>query len=107
MGLELGAGERPARLGPARVCLSALPETRLWPATTGAPVELGCFAVNGEPGTYRVRLDPARLPPAPTGALLLRLAGPSWIPAREDPRQNDRRDLGVQVFGVGVAPAYP
>jgi hypothetical protein len=107
VGLELSAGERPAHLGPARVCLSALPETSLWPATTGAPVELGCFAVNGEPGTYRVRLDPARLPPAPTGALLLRLAGPSWIPAREDPRQNDRRDLGVQVFGVGVAPAYP
>ena len=106
VGLELGAGERPAHLGPARVCLSALPETSLWPTTTGVPVELGCFAVNDAPGRYRVRLDPARLPPAPTGALLLRLAGPSWIPAREDPRQNDRRDLGVQVYGVEMGPTH-
>lgn len=100
--LELGAGERPPHLGPAQVCVSALPETSLWPTTSGAPVELGCFAVTGEPARYRMRLDPTTLPPAPTGTLLLRMAGASWIPAVEDPRQNDRRDLGVQLYGVAV-----
>ncbi|MFQ3662470.1 MAG: hypothetical protein SNJ69_08765 [Chloroflexaceae bacterium] len=105
--LELGAGERPAHLGPARVCLSALPETSLWPTTTGAPLELGCFAIGAEPGRYRVRLDPARLPPAPTAALLLQLTGKPWVPAAEDPRQNDRRDLGVQMYGVEMATTRP
>lgn len=102
MRLELGAGERPSHLGPARVCLSAIPETSLWPAVANEPVELGCFTVDSEPKPYRIRLDPAVLPPAPTGALLLRLSGPPWIPAREDPRQNDRRDLGVQVYRVEI-----
>ena len=106
--LALGAGERPAHLGPAQICLSALPESSLWPTTSGAPAELGCFAVTGEPDRYRVRLDPATLPPAPSGTLLLRLAGPSWIPAREDPHQNDRRDLGVQLYGVElITPGAP
>ncbi len=104
LSIQLAAGPRPAQLGPARVCLSALPEAPLWPETQGTPVELGCLEVGEQPQRYSVRLDPATLPPAPGGTLLLRLDSQSWVPAVEDPRQNDRRSLGVQLGAVSLAP---
>jgi hypothetical protein len=102
--LELAAGQRPPQLGPARVCVSAQPETSVWPTLPAAPVELGCFDVGAAPATYSVRLDPAALPPAATGTLLLRLDSQSWVPAAEDPRQNDRRAVGVQLGAVRLGP---
>jgi hypothetical protein len=103
--LELAAGPRPAHLGPASVCVSALPEAALWPETPGEPVPLGCLEVGAAPGTYELRLDPAALPPAPSGTLLLRLDSQPWVPAAEDPRQNDRRAVGVQLGTVSLSPA--
>jgi len=104
LSIELAAGPRPAQLGPARVCLSALPEAQLWPETQGTPVELGCLDVGEQPQRHSVRLDPATLPPAPGGTLLLRLDSQPWVPAVEDSRQNDRRSLGVQVGAVSLVP---
>jgi hypothetical protein len=60
--------------------------------------------VNGGPASYSVRLDPATLPPAPGGTLLLRLDSQPWVPAAEDARQNDRRAVGVQFGGLGLIP---
>lgn len=97
LSLELAAGQRPAHLGPAEVCVSAQPEAGLWPTTAGAPVALGCFSVAERPASYAVRLDPALLPPAPTGSLLLRITSEPWVPAAEDARQTDQRAVGVQV----------
>jgi hypothetical protein len=51
-----------------------------------------------------MRLDPASLPPAPGGTLLLRLDSQPWVPAAEDARQNDRRAVGVQFGGLGLIP---
>jgi hypothetical protein len=102
--LELAAGPRPAHLGPARVCVSALPETSLWPTAEGAPVSLGCLDLGETPGAQVFRLDPAELPPAPAGALLLQIANEPWVPAAEDPRQNDRRAVGVQLGVVTLRP---
>jgi hypothetical protein len=104
LSLELDPGPRPAHLGPARVCLSALPETLLWPEAPGQPADLGCTTLSEGANRVTVRLDPAALPPAPTGTLLLRLDSPAWVPAAEDPRQNDRRSVGVQLGAVTVTP---
>ncbi|PDW00800.1 hypothetical protein [Candidatus Viridilinea mediisalina] len=98
--LSLAGGERPSHLGPAEVCLSALPEDQPWPTQTNAWVELGCFLLTEEPGIALIDLDPTQLPPTPTGSLLLNLRNRPWIPALEDARQSDRRDLGVQVGAV-------
>lgn len=103
--LELAGGERPAHLGAAQVCVSALPEAAIWPATPGAPVELGCHAVGPDAAPLVVRLDPASLPPAPAGTLLVRLDSRPWTPAAEDPRQTDRRAVGVQLGPVSLTPA--
>lgn len=100
LALTLAAGERPAHLGPAEVCLSALAEDQLWPDQSDTWLELGCFLLSEEPTVVPVRLDPAQLPPTPKGTLLLSLRNRPWIPALEDPRQSDRRDLGVQLFAV-------
>lgn len=96
--IELAGGRRPAHLGLAQVCLRALPEDALWPVTSGVPQDLGCFTLETEPASYRLRLDPALLPPLPSGTLLLYLSSEAWVPAAEDSRQNDRRTIGVQ-FG--------
>ena len=98
--IELAAGTRPSHLGPARVCVSALPETSLWPTQEGAPVSLGCLDLGETPSLHTFRLDPAALPPAPTGTLLLRIDSEPWVPAAEDPRQNDQRSVGVQLGNV-------
>ncbi len=95
--LELAAGPRPAHLGLAQVCLSALPEDAPWPTTSGTPVSLGCLSLGNEPAIYRLQLDPALLPPTSSGSLLVRLESEAWVPAAEDARQNDRRAVGVQL----------
>lgn len=105
LGLELGAGERPAHLGAARVCVSAQPEAPLYPQTTGAPVTLGCLEVAGPPRRYTLRLDPAALPPAPGGTLLVYLESEPWVPAAEDARQHDERAVGVQLGAITLGPA--
>ncbi len=98
--IELAGGRRPAHLGSAQVCLRALPEDALWPATSGVPRDLRCFTLEAEPTSYRLRLDPALLPPLPSGTLLLYLSSEAWVPATEDSRQNDRRTLGVQFSSL-------
>ena len=100
--LTLAGGERPPQLGQAQVCVSALPETTLWPTTSGTPTELGCLTLGTQPDTYTLNLDPAQLPPAPSGTLLVRLTSSAWVPASEDARQSDRRSVGVQVGLVAL-----
>ncbi len=95
--IEAAGGLRPSHLGPATLCVSAQVEETLWPTTSTPHVELGCFQLTEQPTTVQVTLEPNTLPPAPGGTLLLHLTGPAWIPAAEDPRQNDRRVLHVQV----------
>lgn len=98
--LQLAAGERPAHLGPAEVCVFARPEAPIWPTTATTEVALGCVSPTETVGAYSLRLDPAALPPAPGGTLLLRLAGPAWIPAAEDARLSDRRAVHLQFYGM-------
>ncbi|NNJ10179.1 hypothetical protein EKD04_007550 [Chloroflexales bacterium ZM16-3] len=98
--LTLAAGERPAHLGPARVCLSAQPEDGVWPQVSDAAVDLGCQEVAGDLAEYTVHLDPAALPPAPGGTLLLRITSEAWVPAAEDSQQTDQRSVGVQFGGI-------
>jgi hypothetical protein len=98
--LQLAAGERPAHLGPAEVCVFAQPEAPIWPTTATPEVALGCVTPGVEPDVYRVQLDPAQLPPAASGTLLLRLAGPAWVPAAEDARLIDQRAVHVQFYGL-------
>ncbi|OAN48490.1 hypothetical protein A6A03_07870 [Chloroflexus islandicus] len=95
--IEVAGGLRPAQLGAATLCVSAQAEDTLWPTTSAPIVELGCHQIGQEPIIIRVTLDPAQVPPAASGAVLLRLTGPAWIPANEDPRLTDRRVLHVQI----------
>ncbi|WP_298817074.1 hypothetical protein [Chloroflexus sp.] len=98
--IETAGGLRPTHLGSARLCISAQVEDQLWPTTTAPIVELGCYELLQQPTVLRVTLDPAQLPPADTGTILLRLTGPAWIPAAEDSRLTDRRVLHLQFLRV-------
>ncbi|MFV9502962.1 MAG: hypothetical protein AB4911_00200 [Oscillochloridaceae bacterium umkhey_bin13] len=98
--LDLAGGLRPAHLGPAEVCLSAQPETALWPAASGEPLTLGCYQLDEAANAVMITLDPGQLPPASSGSLLLRLDSRVWVPAAEDPRQADRRGVGIQFGGL-------
>ncbi|NTW01814.1 MAG: hypothetical protein HGA19_11050, partial [Oscillochloris sp.] len=98
--LNLAAGKRPDHLGAAAVCFSAQPEQGVWPEVSGTVVDLGCVTVASKPAEYTVQLDPAVLPPTPSGTLLLRITNQAWIPAAEDPAQTDQRSVGVQFGGV-------
>ena len=102
--LTLAGGTRPDQIGPAAVCISAQPEVGVWPGVSATAVELGCMPVSATPTEYAVRLDPAALPPAPGGTLLLRMTSDAWVPAAEDSRQTDQRAVGVQFGGLTVAP---
>lgn len=94
--LRAAGGNRPSHLGPARVCLSLLPENEPWPVTTGEFTPLECLRLDSEMATYRIPLDLQQ--PATTDSMLLHLASEAWVPAEADPRQNDRRSVGIQ-FG--------
>ncbi|MDW8403078.1 hypothetical protein [Chloroflexus sp.] len=100
--IETAGGLRPAHLGAATLCVSAQAEDTLWPATSAPIVELGCYQVGQQPTIVRVTVDPAQVSPAASGALLLRLTGPAWIPANEDPRLTDQRVLHVQIGRMWV-----
>jgi hypothetical protein len=106
--LRLAAGQRPATLDPARVCVSVLPEHTSWhggaqPRDDDPPfTTLGCVDVASSPADYHFALDPARVPPASTGTLLVRLQAAPWVPAEADPSFNDRRLLGVQLHRASL-----
>jgi len=101
--VELAAGvARPAQLGPARVCLSFRPEASF--ALVDAPFAgEQCFDLKGSGmAGYRYAIDPRGQPVPATGALLLRIASPTWSPAALDTVQHDARQLGVQFGGITV-----
>ncbi|ACL23804.1 ArnT family glycosyltransferase [Chloroflexus aggregans] len=100
--IEVAGGLRPDHLGPATLCIAAQREDTLWPTTSSPLVELGCHQIGQEPTLVRVTLDPTQLPPTTSGALLLHLSGPAWIPANEDPRLTDRRVLHVQIGHIWI-----
>lgn len=100
--IEVAGGLRPAHLGEATLCVGAQAEDTLWPTTSAPIVALGCHQVGQDPSIVRITIDPAQVPPVASGALLLRITGPAWIPANEDPRLTDRRVLHVQIGRLGV-----
>lgn len=101
LSLRLGGGERPPHLGNARVCLSLQAEDRPWPLQSSAALPLGCLDIDNAMTTYTIPLDPRVLPAPPLGTVLLRIESATWVPADEDPRQNDQRPVGVQFGGMG------
>jgi hypothetical protein len=101
--LQAAGGERPAHLGPARLCLSLLPETTPWPTTSETAAAwhpLGCLTLDTAMQRYRLPLEPGSLPTAPGGSALLRLESNAWVPAAEDPSFHDERPVGVQFGGL-------
>jgi hypothetical protein len=101
--LQAAGGERPAHLGPARLCLSLLPETTPWPTTSETAAAwhpLGCLTLDTAMQRYRLPLEPGSLPTAPSGSALLRLESNAWVPAAEDPSFHDERPVGVQFGGL-------
>ncbi|HEU5088461.1 MAG TPA: hypothetical protein VFT99_13490, partial [Roseiflexaceae bacterium] len=96
--MALAAGTtRPARLTPARVCVSTRVESQPWPEDPAAPPwsEIGCFDVGTQLQHYTATIAPGT---APGDTLLVRLSSDTWIPARDDPQQHDGRQLGI-LFG--------
>jgi hypothetical protein len=105
--LRVAGGERPAHLGPARLCLALVPETAAWTgsAAMAGYVEqhstaLGCFNIRNEIDTYRVALDPQMVPETAMGSMLLRLENTAWVPAEQSPDRHDTRSLGVQFVEI-------
>ncbi len=100
--LELAPGAtRPAALGPARACVSYQPAADFAQPTTPFLHEQ-CFDLRPGMQRYQYALDLAGKPAPPTGALLLRIASPTWVPAEADAAQHDQRRLGVEFGGVRV-----
>jgi hypothetical protein len=102
--IAVAGGERPAHLGAAELCLSALPETAPWPQSGDVFQPVSCITLSEELQTFTIELPDDLLATA-RGALLLRLESPAWVPAVEDPRQNDQRSVGVQFGALDLAPA--
>jgi hypothetical protein len=98
--LKAAAGERPLQLGQGELCVAGHPEKQPWAAQEISFTPLGCFALSETMAEYRIEIDPAILPPAPSGSLLLRLESDAWVPAAEDPRQRDQRSVGIQFGGM-------
>ena len=98
--LDLAAGAtRPAALGPARACVSFQPAADF--AVPGAPFQNEqCFEPGAEMRSYTYSVDITNIAAPPTGTFLLRIAGPTWVPAQADPAQHDQRTLGVQFGGA-------
>jgi hypothetical protein len=97
--IHAAGGERPAHLGPARLCLSVLPEAAPWPAVSEEYTLPDCCTLAETMSTCQVTL-PAGLPAVPTGSALLRLESEPWVPAVEDPARHDMRPVGVQFSAL-------
>jgi hypothetical protein len=102
--LQLGTGRRPPHLGPAQVCLSLYAEQS---AEQSAVLDgsqdwtsLGCHPLDALFSTITVPVDAARVGLPATGSVLLRLESAPWVPAQHDPRQLDRRPLGIQLASL-------
>jgi hypothetical protein len=105
--VRLAAGAtRPARLGAPKACIAYRPELQLWPEDPQAPAFEAptCFTLTPEPRDYTIMIDPRSVPAPAGGSLLLRIQSDTWIPARDDPSQHDRRQLGVLFGGITIAP---
>lgn len=104
--LRLAGGQRPAGIGPARVCLSYRAEQSYWaedPQAGFSPEQ--CLALTEQPAEHRLALELAAPPPGATGSLLLRLRSEQpWVPASADPALRDGRRLGLQFFGLRLEP---
>jgi hypothetical protein len=101
--IRLAGGQRPASIGPGRVCLEFWPEMNFTAAPPAAiPGTLGCFELKEQMAEYKLTIDPRVYPNAAAGAVLLRLRSDTWVPAKADPAQVDRRALGIQFGGLSV-----
>jgi len=102
--IRLAAGKRPASAAPGRVCLEFWPEINFNAAPPVAlPGTLGCFDLQEQMTGYALTIDPRVYPNATPGALLLRLRSNTWVPAKAEPAQVDRRTLGVQFGGLTIS----
>ncbi len=104
--LELAAGTtRPAALGPVQACLDYRIEQRPWAddpqAAPFAPQQ--CYAITAEPHSYTLQIEPGSYANLPGDSLLIRIQSDTWLPARDDPQQHDRRVLGLQFLGAVIA----
>jgi hypothetical protein len=94
--LRLGGGERPAHMEPAEVCFALQAEEAPWPMQSGSPHDLECLTLTEDMQTYVLELP--ELAGTLRGSYLLWILSEGWVPAQEDPRQSDPRNVGVQ-FG--------
>jgi hypothetical protein len=93
--LRVAGGERPAAIGSARVCLSAVAEDQLWPLQQSPPIAIGCYDVAADPTEIRFQL-----PPTAGSSVLLQLSGADWVPALVDARRNDARAVHLWFLGL-------
>jgi hypothetical protein len=101
--IRLAGGVRPASVEPGQACISARPETPFgFEGPLAAYSSLGCFALQEQMSDYVLTIDPRRYATQDSDALLLRIRGDTWTPAKADPAQIDRRALGVQFGGLTI-----
>jgi hypothetical protein len=99
--IRLAGGVRPGTVGPAQACIAFRPETRFGfesPLATFSP--LGCFTLREQMTDYVLAIDPRRYSTLSSGSIVLRIRSDTWMPAKADPAQIDRRALGVQFGGL-------
>jgi hypothetical protein len=70
------------------------------PAAIFSP--LGCFNLQERMTGHTLTIDPHAYPNVAAGAMLLRIRSDTWVPAKADPAQLDRRALGVQFGGLSI-----
>ena len=104
--LQLAAGQtRPAVLGPVQACLDYRAELRPWAddpeAAPFSPQQ--CYTISAEPHSYALQIDPGSYASLAGDTLLLRIQSATWLPARDDPQQHDRRVLGLQFLGAEIS----
>lgn len=103
--VQLAAGQsRPAALLPVRVCIDYRAELQPWADDPNAPAfsTAECFMLGNDAQSYTLRIDPRSYIGIPGKTVLIRIQSDTWIPARDDPQQHDRRVLGVQLLGAEI-----
>lgn len=94
--IEAAGGDRPAHLGNATLC-----PTLSWQEENARQeVALECITLGEEMARHQVAVQPYEGQTG--GEVLLHLESGTWVPAREDPHQHDKRAVGVQFGGVDV-----
>jgi hypothetical protein len=102
--LTVSAGTRPSTIGAATLCVDVAPQHIPAQDATSPWQEVTCVSL-ADDAVHDIAVTIPAITTSDataTGAVLVKLRSQPWIAADVDPRQNDRRPLGVQFVAAAM-----